>query len=139
MASEGVVVEGFDPALAGIRGLWYAIRRDGEGWSAGEALDRCWASGVISRKTVSVLADWLSRPQLHGVNAASRRRANFFDRADGPKRLEEIAALRLARKGPLPCWQRFRRGVSPKTTSLSKSATRPIVFLKTATICKLTH
>lgn len=41
---RGVGCPGFDPALAGIRGLWDAIRRDGEGWSAREALDRCWAS-----------------------------------------------------------------------------------------------
>jgi hypothetical protein len=61
MASEGVVVEGFDPALVGIRGRWHAIRRDGGG-SAGEVLGRYWASRVMSSKTVSrgaVLAVWL--------------------------------------------------------------------------------
>lgn len=133
MASEGVVVEGFDPALAGFRALWSAIRRDGEGWSAREALDRCWASGVISRKTVSrgpVLAVWLSRPQLHGVNAASRRRANFFDHADGPKRLEEIATLRLAKKGPLPCWQMFHRGAVPQNHIPVEKCNAPHRFLQ---------
>lgn len=107
-----------------------------EGWSARETLYRCWASGVISRKTLSrgpVLAGWLSRPQLHGVNAASRRRANFFDRADGPKRLEEIATLRLAKKGPLPSWQRFHKGAVPQNHIPVEKCNAPHRFLQDQT------